>query len=209
MSEYLPSRLKVLVADDDPISRSLVASSLARMDVDVVEVEDGESAWVQLRKGNFSAAFLDLEMPGFDGFEIISCVRGHPATKHIPIVVITSRDDKRAIDRAQQSGATSYITKPVHWSAFRTHIGYLLDLMRNAKAAPAPGPSGRDGEKHSVMLAQLVRRLEVVSDAFNAGGAGAEVARVEMGEIVDALRRLALEMAPHSSPAVRPEATAA
>lgn len=210
-------RLKVLVADDDPLARSLVASALLRMNADVVEVGDGEEAWVALRKGDISAALLDLEMPGFDGFELISCVRGHPTTRHIPIIVITSRDDKRAIDRAQQAGATSYITKPVHWSAFRTHIGYLLDLMRKAEAgerdsttppavrAPSAVPPATEGrlsqpvgvtdDRLAASLARASRRLEAINQAL--GVAASPSVRAELSDIAGILRKLSMD---HGAP---------
>lgn len=147
---------KVLIADDDPLARSLITTSVLRAGAEVTEVADGESAWIELRKGEYAAAILDLEMPGFDGFEIISCMRGHPVTRHLPVIVITSRNDQRSIERAQNSGATTYITKPVHWSAFGAHIAHLLQLSGGNQSST----SRSDANIVSSNLEQLARRLE-------------------------------------------------
>jgi len=147
---------KVLIADDDPLARSLIMTAVLRAGAEVTEVADGEAAWIELRNGEYSAAILDLEMPGFDGFEIIGCLRGHPVTKHMPVIVITSRNDQRSIDRAQHAGATTYITKPVHWSAFSAHIAHLLKLSGARQAET----SRSSANTVNVDFEQLARRLE-------------------------------------------------
>ncbi|HZA02405.1 MAG TPA: response regulator [Hyphomicrobiaceae bacterium] len=124
--------IRVLVADDEPITRFLTASKLARLNGHVLEAEDGLSAWDLLLSQPCQLAVIDLEMPKLDGFGLIQCVRGHPNTKHLPIVVLTSRDDKEAIERALIAGATSYLIKPLNWKLFGHHIGHLLELGREA-----------------------------------------------------------------------------
>ena len=124
--------IRVLVADDEPITRFLTASKLARLNGHVLEAEDGLSAWDLLLSQPCQLAVIDLEMPKLDGFGLIQCVRGHPKTRHLPIVVLTSRDDKEAIERALIAGATSYLIKPLNWKLFGHHIGHLLELGREA-----------------------------------------------------------------------------
>jgi len=189
-------RIRVLVADDDPLARSLISSVIAKMKVECVEVEDGEAAWIELRKGNFAAAVIDLEMPGFDGFELIGCLRGHPRTSHIPVIVISAREDKPAIDKALQAGATTYITKPVHWSAFSAHIAYLLDLTRRAETAEYVFRQTIEkidarSAAQSQALSDLARRLDTAATLREP----ADMIR-EHADIAGSLRRLALELAP-------------
>jgi CheY-like chemotaxis protein len=203
----------VLVADDDPLARSLVASVVGRTNADVIEVADGEAAWTELRKGQFAAAILDLEMPGFDGFEIIGCIRGYPPTAHLPIIVVSSRDDKVAIDRALQSGATSYITKPVHWTAFSSHIGYLLDLSRRAERAEAAvaktvADAHRNASEQATALSRLARRLDLIAD--QAAGGDTSTVLAECRDVANGLRKLAIDFAPSApNTAHRPSVVAA
>jgi CheY-like chemotaxis protein len=129
------ARVRVLVADDDPIIRSLIHAQLASRVDDVVEAPDGLSAWNLLLSESFSLALVDLNMPGLDGFNLIRCIRGHPRTKHMPIVVITSRDGKEVVAEAFRAGATSFLTKPISWSLFTHHIDYIVKLAAEAGAA--------------------------------------------------------------------------
>ncbi|MGQ0456444.1 MAG: response regulator [Hyphomicrobium sp.] len=126
---------RILVADDDPIIRSILVSKLSTLtsqSVEIVEAEDGHRAWQQLINGDFQLALVDLEMPNVDGFALIQCMRSHPNTKHIPVIVVTSRDDPQALRNALEAGASSYLTKPIYWSMFNTHIEHLLRLSESS-----------------------------------------------------------------------------
>ncbi|MCH9806501.1 MAG: response regulator [Alphaproteobacteria bacterium] len=130
------SRTRVVVADDDPIIRELFESKLQQMDCEPLLAEDGAEAWKVLRSAKrVDLAIVDLDMPNVDGFSLIQCVRGHPRTKHLPIVVVTSRTDTKAIQEAFAAGATSFLTKPLHWSTFNAHIEYLMRLTQSAQQA--------------------------------------------------------------------------
>ncbi|MBU1211880.1 MAG: response regulator [Alphaproteobacteria bacterium] len=129
-------RTQVVVADDDPIIRQLFESKLTQMGCDVQSAEDGGAAWKLLRNNkHVDLAIVDLDMPNVDGFSLIQCVRGHPRTKHLPIIVVTSRTDAKAIQDAFGAGATSFLTKPLHWSTFSSHIEYLMRLTHAAHQA--------------------------------------------------------------------------
>lgn len=180
--------LKVLIADDDPLARSLITTTVLRAGAEVTEVADGLEAWGELRKGGYAAAIIDLEMPSVDGFEVISCLRGHPETKHIPVIVITSRDDKRAIERAQNAGATTYITKPVHWTAFRAHILHILELVARTSSRREPdlGPICAD-------LEQVAKRLD---DMAQQVGTSPLAARAQLKQAAALLRIKAHDLSP-------------
>jgi len=127
--------VSVLVADDDPIFRNLVAARLVKLHGRAVEAEDGLAAWELLSARSFDIAIIDLNMPNLDGFGLIRCVRGHPRTRHMPIIVITSQDDSHTIAEALSIGATSFLTKPVNWATFEHHLGFLLRLAENERRA--------------------------------------------------------------------------
>jgi two-component system, sensor histidine kinase len=130
--------IQVLVADDDPIQRSLVKQRLTRLNATAVEAEDGEEAWMLLLSQTFDLAIVDLSMPNLDGIALTQCIRGHPRTRNVPVIVITSRSDRESIDAAFAAGASSFLVKPVHWSTFGPHVEFLLRLAgaeRNARLA--------------------------------------------------------------------------
>lgn len=127
----------MVVVDDDPIFRQLMLQRLSKLSAEVTEAEDGAAAFHILRSTHFDLALVDLEMPGFDGVSLIQCVRGHPSTRHIPIVVITSRSDGAALQNAMAAGATAYLTKPLQWTAFASSVEFLLRLSQAARQAEA------------------------------------------------------------------------
>jgi two-component system, sensor histidine kinase len=127
--------LQVLIADDDPIQRSIMASRLAKLNATTVEADDGDVAWQLMSSGQFDLAIVDLGMPRFGGIELTQCIRGHPRTRHIPVIVVTSHDDRDSINAAFAAGASSFLVKPVVWSTFEHHIGFLLRLVNDARTA--------------------------------------------------------------------------
>jgi CheY-like chemotaxis protein len=128
VTEYSGEATAALVVDDDPILRSLLTAKLAPFVTDIVEAEDGADAWRKVREHRLKIAFVDLEMPNINGITLIQCIRSHPTTRHLPIVVITSRQDGEALRNALDAGATSYLTKPVNWSMFSRHVEHLIAL---------------------------------------------------------------------------------
>lgn len=120
--------LRILVADDDPTSRILLGAALEEEYGPVVDVEDGLRALQELEAQPFDLALIDLDMPVLDGFGVISKARSDSATRHLPIIVVTGRDDVVAIERAFALGATSFLCKPLNWSVFRHQVRYVLKM---------------------------------------------------------------------------------
>jgi len=161
-----PAAPRVLIADDDPIFRSLARSRLERIAGDIVEAEDGTSAWGHIRAGDFQLVVVDLDMPGFDGFGLIQVLRGHPRTRHIPIVVCTAHSTLDAMRKAVSAGASSYLTKPVNWSMFEPHVEQLLHATMAAVSAE------HAAARLAAQLAALdetLRAMKAEADALIAG----------------------------------------
>ncbi len=120
------SKPRVLIVDDEPLARLVTATRLKLLGATVVEAENGAIALDLLLAEPFNMAVIDLQMPTFDGFALINCIRGHSKLNHIPIVVLTGSEDPNSIHRALSAGATSYLLKPLNWSAFGEHIRSML-----------------------------------------------------------------------------------
>jgi CheY-like chemotaxis protein len=91
---------RILVADDDPILREFAVVHLASPDTTVETAADGMAALALLKSGPCDIALVDLEMPRLDGFGLIERLRADPKLAHLPVVVVTGREDTAAIDRA-------------------------------------------------------------------------------------------------------------
>ncbi|MGZ3306849.1 MAG: response regulator, partial [Asticcacaulis sp.] len=98
--------------------------------VKVETASDGLAAWQTLQHQPFDLAVVDLDMPRMNGFELIENIRGDTRLKHLPIVVITGREDTVAIDHAYAAGATSFTVKPVRWRLLVHQLAYVLRSSR-------------------------------------------------------------------------------
>lgn len=159
---------RVLVADDDPILREIAGQKLAVLGFEVDMAADGHEAWAKLAEGGHALALIDLGMPGMDGFQVIERVRSNAALKHLPVVVITGRDDVTAVDRAFAMGATAFVTKPVHWQLFAHQVRYVLKGaqqeadLRAAQARDAVASKRKD-DLLAVITHELRTPIHVIS----------------------------------------------
>jgi CheY-like chemotaxis protein len=102
----------ILVADDDPDIRSLVALRLERSGYDVVAAGDGEQALATALERAPDVALLDVMMPKLDGYEVTQRLRELEATRHLPIILLTARVQETDIARGVEAGADDYVKKP-------------------------------------------------------------------------------------------------
>jgi DNA-binding response OmpR family regulator len=107
--------MRVLIADDEPISRRLLEAALQREAVEVVAVADGEAAWAALQEpGAPRLAILDWMMPGLDGVEVVRRLRARGDAPYVYTILLTSKDSKEDLVSGLNAGADDYLVKPFH-----------------------------------------------------------------------------------------------
>lgn len=116
----------VLVVDDDPLQREIIAEKLKYGGYAVVAAADGSEAWEILQTSEVDLVISDLEMPNMNGYQLIDRIRDSRTLSKLPIVVITGSEDVDACDRAFTAGATSFLPKPINWSLFMHSLWYVL-----------------------------------------------------------------------------------
>jgi len=104
-------RKTVLIVDDEAAIRKLVIAVLGEEFV-VVEAGDGEKAVAIAKTQKLDLILMDLMMPKMDGYTACSAIKADPATKTIPVVMITAVDSKFNKKLAQEVGGDGYIIKP-------------------------------------------------------------------------------------------------
>lgn len=105
--------MKVLIAEDDPVSRHLLQIKLKQWGYEIIETEDGSEAWQALQQENApQLAILDWMMPGMDGIDICRDVRASARLRSTYIILLTTRIYQKDIVEGLQAGADDYITKP-------------------------------------------------------------------------------------------------
>jgi putative two-component system response regulator len=114
----------ILVADDDPSVRLLLATMLEVEGYSVVQVGDGLSALEKLKTESVDAVLLDVLMPSMDGIETCRRIRNDRHTGHIPVVMVTASQDREIRLAGKEAGCDEFVTKPVDSTE-------LLIRMRN------------------------------------------------------------------------------
>jgi diguanylate cyclase (GGDEF)-like protein len=105
--------MRVLIAEDDPISRRVLEVTLSNWGYGVVVAQDGAEALRLLRAPNCPrVAILDWMMPGLDGIEVCRQLRSKRIDRYVYVILLTARNEKKDIVRGIEAGADDYITKP-------------------------------------------------------------------------------------------------
>lgn len=139
----------ILLAEDDDGHASLIQRNLKRAGVvnRVVRVRDGQEALDYIRgQGGYPARppaaplllLLDIKMPRVDGVGVLQAIKADPATAPIPVIMLTTTDDPREVDRCYELGCSVYVTKPLQYEQFvdaLTRLGMFLEIIKvpNAK----------------------------------------------------------------------------
>ncbi|MGO8792158.1 MAG: response regulator [Terriglobia bacterium] len=115
--------MRILVAEDQSVSRHILAANLRKWGYDVTAVEDGTRAWEALQANPApQLAILDWLMPGLDGIEICRRIRNSPRTSPIYLVLLTARRGQEDKIHGLQAGADDYITKPFNREELRARV---------------------------------------------------------------------------------------
>lgn len=105
--------LRALVVDDSATVRTQLEVTLRRCGLEVDSAENAEVALARLQSGVFDLVFLDVVMPGMNGYELCRQIRGLPSGRHLPVVMLTSRTSPFDRARGALAGCDTYLTKPV------------------------------------------------------------------------------------------------
>ncbi|MEM1141620.1 MAG: EAL domain-containing protein [Pseudomonadota bacterium] len=121
---------KILVADDDATQRLLTEQYLKQAGFEVVVVSDGQQALEAFHAEKPDLLILDLRMPRMNGYAVCQEVRKTEEGESVPIVMVTGLKDLDTLERAFESGATDFFTKPVVWETLPFRVRYLLRAGR-------------------------------------------------------------------------------
>lgn len=123
----------VLVVDDTPANVRLLRAYLTAAGHQVVTAADGAGALRTLAAHPCDLVLCDVTMPDMDGFEVCRAIKQAPATRDIPVVLLTAADDDVQRERALKAGADDYVVKPVERAAVLALVKALLRIARLKK----------------------------------------------------------------------------
>ena len=118
---------KLMVVEDSGAMRSLIASILGELeDLEIVEAGNGFDALKLLARGPIALLILDINMPGINGLELLSFLRGNPAFVRTRVLIVTTEASDEDRRRAMALGANDYVTKPFEPQVLLAAVRRLL-----------------------------------------------------------------------------------
>jgi CheY-like chemotaxis protein len=139
----------IILVEDDDGHASLIERNLRRSGVDnrFLRFSDGQQGLDFFLSPSRTGAesyvlLLDVKMPRMDGIEVLRRLKGTPRTATIPVIMLTTTDDPREIERCYQMGCNVYVTKPVEYETFIDAVkkmGFFLQVVKVPTVNAATG----------------------------------------------------------------------
>ena len=123
-----PSQKTVLIADDEPSLRLLVAATIASEQITVLEAADGDEAWTLIEQHRPELVLLDVQMPGQTGIELTRRIRSTPDLTETRVVILTSKAQETDVADGLAAGADLYLTKPFSPISLLTYVAQTLGV---------------------------------------------------------------------------------
>ena len=147
--------MKILIAEDDPVSRRLLEANLVKWGHDLVICKDGQEAWEVFQTPEApSLAILDWMMPGLDGVEVCQKVRQLPHGALSYLILLTAKGEKEDIIQGLSAGADDYVIKPPDPEELKARISVgqrvvelqerLIEAERNRVLSQAAGAAAHE-----------------------------------------------------------------
>ena len=145
----MDKEIKILIAEDDDGHASLIRRNLQRAGIinEIVRFQDGnevveylfQSGEVKRENGLPLLLLLDIRMPKMDGVDVLKKLKQDPELKKMPVIMITTTDDPREVDKCHDLGCSSYVIKPVDYEQFVEAIKQLGMFLKVVKVPKING----------------------------------------------------------------------
>ncbi len=126
LQEAISLKTKIVIADDDTVTRKLIENILTVDEYNVKTAGDGRQALQLIRENLPDLALLDVMMPGLTGYEVCRQMKTEPSTADIPVIFLTSKMELEDITEGFEAGAVDYVSKPPRplelLARVRTHV---------------------------------------------------------------------------------------
>ena len=118
---------KILIVDDSPTELHVLAKILKQGGHEAVTATDGEAGIAAAQAQAPDAILMDIVMPGINGFQATRKLSRDPKTQHIPVLMVTTKDQDTDREWGMRQGAKGYLVKPVDGRELLQKLGELLD----------------------------------------------------------------------------------
>jgi CheY-like chemotaxis protein len=150
----ISEKTPILIVDDSRTVRAGLSKVLSPKYF-VIEAEDGEDGWTKLQEnGSIKLVITDIMMPQLDGYGLICRIRGadEDRLQKLPIIVVTSAEDKISRERAHACGANNFIVKPAKPSDLIERVNFHTEEHLNGEPITAPQMAHFESEIESAVI---------------------------------------------------------
>lgn len=130
--------MKILIADDDAVIRTLVRRIAAHSSHDIIQAETGREALALVQIADPDLLITDFHMPDMDGLELIDAIRALPQYRRLPIICLSSEDDPVIVAHIIGKGVADYVLKPVRPGELANRIRAVASRERYWKLRLTP-----------------------------------------------------------------------
>jgi len=120
---------KILVVDDESVTRRVVTYTLQAINVEVICAVDGMSALELAEDTHFDLALIDINLPDISGFDLLKSLRGMRSMQGVPMVIFTARNNPDDQMQAQELGASGFLYKPFSTQELRDLVQQHLEHL--------------------------------------------------------------------------------
>jgi phosphoserine phosphatase RsbU/P len=124
------AKFKILIVDDEPFNVDYLEQELEELHYLTVSAANGQEALEKVQSESPDLILLDIMMPVMDGFEVLSRLKANPATRDLPIIVISANTDLNSVVRGIRMGADDYLPKPFEDTLLHARISSSLERKR-------------------------------------------------------------------------------
>jgi sigma-B regulation protein RsbU (phosphoserine phosphatase) len=114
--------MRVLVAEDDPVSRLVLETTLARLGHDPIPAENGSMAWVRFQMEHYPVVVTDWQMPGLDGLEFCRKIRADLRPRYTFVIILTAETSREGYLEGMRAGADDFLVKPLDAAQFEARL---------------------------------------------------------------------------------------
>lgn len=189
--------MKVLIVDDDPISRKLLRTYLEKWGYEVTQAEDGAAGWALFQNDDFPLVIADWMMPEMDGVELVRCIRAHERRGFVYCILLTARSHKEDLVEGMDAGADDFLSKPFDRDELRVRLREgerIVTLERAAAQQPAAtgdqAPAFAPAAGQTEIASQIDQSLAAAADELiRLQGAAADPMTSALDRALDHLAR--------------------
>ncbi len=121
--------MKILIAEDDPVSRKLLARIIEKWGHEVLAAEDGHSAWSIFQNSDIQLVITDWMMPKVDGIELCRRIRSAESKEYVYVIILTAREKMMDVIEGFEAGADDFVTKPFNQEELKSRIQVGIRIL--------------------------------------------------------------------------------